>query len=173
MTFHSSFIPLFLSTNIFMFSLHINSHIALLPNIFQHLLHQNLSVSTFSNCPYFSIPYINTHHSDQFRTLLLAPYCHHKFQLLFVSRPFFSKSSYFLVSTFHTFKPFSISLLYGHFLFIASDLLHSFLQMLSNILDSQKNLHNVTSKIFLSPHEHLKDSISAFPETPAHGCSTY
>merc|ERR1712082_36557 len=32
--------------------------------------------------------------------------------------------------------------------------------------------HNVTSKIFLSPHEHYRISISTFPETKAHGCYT-
>ena len=73
-----------------MFFLHRNSHFALFPNIFQHLLHQNLLVTPF----YFQLSLLfkslslYTHQSNQFRTLLLIPCCHHQFQLLSVSRPF-------------------------------------------------------------------------------------
>ena len=150
MTFHSSFIPLFLSTNIFMFSLHINSHIALLPNIFQHLLHQNLSVSTFSNCPYFSIPYNNTHHSDQFRTLLLAPYCHHNFQLLFVARPF---SASLVTSS----KHFSLSSHHPSLYFLRTLSIHGYSDLLHSFTNTIKHFGVNPSFNFLSPHEYLND----------------
>ena len=70
-----------------------------------------------SNCPYFSIPYIYTHHSDQFRTLLLAPYYHNKFQLIFVSSSF-SASLVTYYRALFLYSYFSFSILYGHFLFM-------------------------------------------------------
>ena len=61
--------------------------------------------------------------------------------------------------------PSAISPLYGHFLLLA--FLTSFIPFSQILLNIQKkNLHNVTNKLFLSPHEHLRDSISTFPEVP-------
>ena len=91
-----------------------------------------------SNCPDFSIPYIYTHHSDQFCTLLLASYYHYKFQLLFVSRSFSASLVTFPWALF-SYSYFSISILYRHFLFMV---------ILTSYIPFYKYLQTSWSQIF-------------------------